>query len=396
MTSETKKFIELHLNDDVPKLALKADKYKDVEFNLALNQIKGRQKIKHKVPFFYKNVDILYPQLLSIEQASSQITAIYKSNLFGGEILIDLTGGFGIDCYFLSKSYNQVFYVERNNELCDIAANNFKTLGANNILVNNTDSEEFIQNLKFADVIFIDPARRDSLGKKMVKLSDCEPNVTKLTEKLFEKTNKIMIKTSPLLDIKSALKELPATSEIHIISVDNECKELLFILDNQTEKNVILKTINFQKNHEQKFDFNLLDEYQSISKCTSVLYKYLYEPNSSIMKSGAFNTVASSYNLLKLHKNTHLYTSNELIRDFPGRIFVILSVSGSSKNDIKKLKSQYQKANITVRNYPVSVDNFRKKTAIQDGGDTFIFACKLENETNSIIVCTKINDCDEN
>lgn len=389
MNFETQQFILEHSNDDVQLLALQANRFPQIDMNFALRQIKGRQKIRNKVPHFYQNSGILYPPQLSLEQSSSELTAIYKSTLCEGEVLIDLTGGFGIDCYFLSLNFSKAIYVERSSELCEIANQNFKTLGANNILVENLNCEDFLSNIFYANVIFIDPARRNLSGNKVVFLSDCEPNVVKLSESLLQKANKVIIKTSPMLDISCALKDLPTTNEVHIVSVDNECKEILFILMNKIIKDIKIKTINIQKTNHQLFEYYQNEENsESIEYCTE-LKRYLYEPNSSIMKSGAFKLIAKKFNLIKLHKNTHLYTSDELIADFPGRVFLINSVSGSTKQDFKRLKLQITKANISVRNYPTTVDEFRKKSGICDGGEIFIFACKISVDFNAIIICSK-------
>jgi len=389
MTAETQQFISEHANDDVQKLALQANRFPQIDMSFALRQISGRQKIRNKVPLFYQNNDILYPPQLSLEQASSELTALYKSTLCEGENFVDLTGGFGIDSYFMSRNFKQAIYVERSSELCDIAALNFKTLFANNINIENAACEDFLSTDFVADVFFIDPARRNLSGNKVVFLSDCEPNVVELSEKLMQKADKVLVKTSPMLDITSALRDLPVTKEVHIVSVDNECKEIILVLSKGISKNIKIKTINIQKTHHQLFDYYQNEENDaSIEYCTEIK-RYLYEPNSSIMKSGAFKLIAKRFNLIKLHKNTHLYTSDELISDFPGRIFEIKTVSGSTKQDFKRLNLQISKANIAVRNYPITVDEFRKKSGIRDGGDIYIFACKICDDFNAIIVCSK-------
>ena len=388
MNFETQQFILEHTNDDVHFLALQSHRFPQIDMSFALRQITGRQKIRNKVPYFFRNPDILYPLQLSIEQSSSELTAQYKASLIEGESLVDLTGGFGIDCYFMSLNFIKVIYIEHNKELCEISKQNFKTLGVKNIQVENMNCEDFLTRDFFADVIFIDPARRDFSGNKVVFLSDCEPNVIKLSEDLLQKTNKVLIKTSPMLDISSAIKDLQFTEEVHIISVDNECKEILFVLSKTIINDIKIKTINIQKSFHQIFEYYYNEEINTTVNFCSELKSYLYEPNSSIMKSGAFKLIAAKFNLMKLNKNTHLYTSDLLISDFPGRIFHIDSVSGSTKQDFKRLK--ITKANIAVRNYPLTVSEFRKKSGISEGGEIYIFACKICYDFNIIIICRKI------
>ena len=392
MTPEIKKFIAEHSHDDVQKLALQSARFPNIDMALVLRQITGMQKTRTKIPSFHINADILYPAQLSLEQSSSESTAKYKSSLCEGNTFADLTGGFGIDCYFISRKFSQSIYVERHTELCEIAAHNFKVLGANNITVFNRHSEEFLTEMLPVDLIFIDPARRSATGKKVVLLSDCEPNVAQLSALLLQKAKKVLIKLSPMLDISLALKELPDTKEVHIISVDNECREVLLLLDVNSDKKLIIKTINIIKDSKiQQFDYQFADETATQAGFAKDILKYIYEPNSSIMKSGAFNLISERFGTLKLHKNTHLYTSNTLIDNFPGRVFEVELVSGSSKQEIKKLQKSVTKANIAARNYPLSVEEFRKKTGIKDGGDIYIFACKAHDDINCIIKCCKID-----
>jgi len=393
MNIETKQFIATHEKEDIFALKLKYKTESEVDINLSIRQITGKQKIKYKVPLFYQTEDILYPAQLSLEQSSSESTAKYKSNLCEGNRLIDLTGGFGVDCCFMSNRFKQVTYVEQQEELCDLAAHNFKALGKDHIKVVHSKTENYLVETEHVDWIFIDPARRSTGGKKVVLLSDCEPNVAILSALLLEKASHVMIKLSPMMDITAAIRELPATSEIHIISVENECKEVLLILDQTAGVNIKIKTINFGINKEdQVFEFNIQDESLANISFSSMLGKYLYEPNAAIMKSGAFKLIGERFKLHKLQINTHLYTSDELSVEFPGRIFEVKKQWGNSKKELKELVVKIPKANITTRNYPVSVDELRKKLKIKDGGDIYLFACTLNNEQKSIIECNKIID----
>jgi 16S rRNA G966 N2-methylase RsmD len=390
MNQETKQFITEHEKDNIFALKLQHRNNSEIDIDLAIRQITGRQKTKSKVPLFYNNDDILYPVQLSLEQSSSELTAKYKSNLCNGNTLVDLTGGFGVDCCFMSEHFKQVTYVERQAELCELAEHNFKALDKNHIRVVHAETEKHLQEMEPVDWIFIDPARRSSSGKKVVLLSDCEPDVSALSTVLLEKSNQVMIKLSPMMDITAALRELPTTSEIHIISIENECKEVLLILGQSVRNNKKMSTINFGKNNvNQIFEYFIDDELNAIASFTSTIDKYLYEPNAAVMKSGAFKLVGVRFNLRKLHKNTHLYTSNELSPDFPGRIFETQHLWGNSKAELKELAQHLPKANITTRNYPISVDELRKKLKIKDGGDSYLFACTISNEQKIIIECKK-------
>ena len=244
--------------------------------------------------------------------------------------------------------------------------------------------------MSLVDWIFIDPSRRSELGNKVVFLSDCEPDVSALSSILMEKARKVMIKLSPMLDISAAVRELPNTSEIHIISLENECKEVLLILSKQANSNKKIKTINIRKNKpDQIFEFNSDDEFGSKARIDSTLGKYLYEPNASVMKSGAFKLIGNKFGFAKLHINTHLYTSPELSLEFPGRIFEVQKVWGNSKQELKKLSKIFPKANISIRNYPLSVEELRKKLKIKDGGEVYLIACTLANQKKVIIECRK-------
>ena len=391
MNKETQQFISENINSDIYQLALQSNRYPLVDMALAIRQINGMQKIRFKIPFFHQNKNFLYPAQLSLEQSSSESTAKYKSTLCEGDTLTDLTGGFGVDCYFMAKNFREVTYVERLAELCELSRHNFNTIGSKNISVVHADSEYHLVKMEKADWIFIDPARRSESGKKVVFLSDCEPDVYFLAPLLVEKANKIMIKLSPMLDISAAVSKLPNTSEIHIISVENECKEVLLILNQSVENKKKIKTININKyKSDQIFEFLVEDESNSIIGFTSEIDKYLYEPNAAVMKSGAFKLVGIKFGLSKLHTNTHLYTSQKLIPDFPGRVFEVNCVWGNSKKEFKKMAMKTTNANISTRNYPLTVEELRKKLKIKDGGEIYLFACTLANEQKVIIESKKV------
>lgn len=392
MNNATQKYIADHENDDIFSLSLSIRNNKEVDHELAIRQIRGRQKIKHKVSKFYNCSEILYPSQLSLEQSSSEATASYKSTLCKGNSFVDLTGGFGVDCSFMSQNFSKAIYVEQKKELCELANHNFKVLGIKNIEVINDNAINFLQLMSPVDLIYLDPARRDSSGKKVFKLTDCEPDITSIIQLLKAKAQRVMVKLSPMIDLMQVRNTLDSISEIHIISVENECKELVLIIEKQLNNNSLVKTININKKSTQIYIFDIEQENLTRSDYSAQLMKYLYEPNTSIMKAGAFKSVGQDFKLFKLHVNTHLYTSNQLITDFPGRIFEIREVFGGSKSELNRLKSQIKKANISIRNFSMSVDDFRKKTGIIEGGDQYLFACKSANENYYIINCSKLSD----
>lgn len=392
MNQETLQFISQNKTADIHQLALQASRFSDVDMPFAVRQINGLQKVKHKIPLFYNTDNILFPVQLSLEQSSSESTAKYKSTLCEGNLLIDLTGGFGIDCCFMSTHFKEAIYVERNTELCELATHNFKVLNKQHIEINNTQTEDFLtKNTRKADWIFIDPARRSSAGKKLVLLSDCEPDVAQLYPTLLEQAQKVMIKLSPMMDITAATKELPTVAEIHIISIENECKEVLLILAQENQSQQLIKTVHIRKDGSQSgIQFLANEEQAAIATYTNEVLEYLYEPDSSVLKSGAFKLISEKFKANKLHINSHLYTSSECINEFPGRAFKVSKVWKNSKQNIKELSVKLKQANISTRNFPLSPEELRKKLKIKDGGETYLFATTLNNSEKVIIETNKL------
>ena len=383
----TIEFIAQHREEDVRTLALQAGRYPTVDMREAVTQIEGWQHAREKLPEWAAVEGIIYPPKISMEQCSSEKTAKYKAGLIEGKMFADLTGGFGIDFSYMARGFGEAFYIERNERLCDIATANFSRLGLDHVKVLNGNSEELFGTLPRLDWIFVDPARRDSDGRKVVALSDCEPNVVELD--LLSKADKAMIKCSPMLDITLACRQLGSVSSVHIISVNNECKELLIILNSGNFSGITTQCVNILKDGGmQTFSFTQEEEdLASISYCSEV-GKYLYEPNASIQKAGCPKSLGAHYHVDKLHPNSHLYTSIEHVHDFPGRTFEIVEVLGFSKADIKRVQS-LGKANITVRNFPENVQLLRKRLKLSDGGENYIFATTLNDSSKALIVCKK-------
>lgn len=389
LSQPTIEFIRAHSRDDVRLLALQAPRYPDVDMPAAIVQIAGRQAAANKIPSWQSIEELWYPRHLSMEQCSSEITAQYKSTLAEGDTLTDLTGGFGIDCAFMASRFRKVSYVERQEELCEIAKHNFPLLGLKHITVYNEDGVAHLQKMEPVDCIFIDPARRNEHGGKTIAISDCEPDVAELEELLLSKGKQIIIKLSPMLDLTLALKSMKHVREVHVISVNNECKELLLIIGNEPSRLIPIHCINLTPKEKQTFTFTREGELTSECVYTKELGKYLYEPNASILKAGAFRNIASRYKVKKLHPNSHLYTSDLWIENFPGRSFLITGQCSFNKKEIKETIGELKKANITVRNFPATVAEIRKRTKLSDGGEVYLFATTLSNEQKVFIKCSK-------
>lgn len=384
---DAQSFIRNNLNNDIISILLKKSIIKNVSSKELVEQIEAKKKCQQKLPTWYNTENIYFPNKLNIEQTSSEITAKYKSEITASKSLIDLTGGFGIDSYFFSQKTTNIVHCEINKTLSEIATHNFNTLGTNNIQTENQDGIAFLKesNTHF-DWIFIDPSRRNTKKGKVILLEDYSPNVTAHIDLLLGKADRILIKTAPLLDISAGISALKHVCEIHIVAINNEVKELLWVLKNDFKGDIPIKTINISKRTKEIFTFKLFEEKKSIAKL-SLPETYIYEPNVAILKSGGFNIISKELHLNKLNKHTHLYTSKQLI-EFPGRRFKILNTYRYNKKNIKKLGIKY--ANITIRNFPETVATIRKKTGIKDGGSIFLFFFKNINEKHDFIVCTKI------
>lgn len=382
---KVQQFIKDNTGSPTDKLALQKNPFPELQWADILNQISARAKAKAKLPTWFEAEGIIYPSKISVEQTSSETAAEYKAGLVSGESLIDLTGGFGIDDYYFSKRMGNVTHCELNLELSAIAKHNFEMLGAENIECLPGDSLDILDLLdKQWDWMYIDPSRRSDAKGKVFLLKDCVPNVPALLDTYFKYTNNILIKTAPLLDISAGLGELHSVKAIHIVAVNNEVKELLWLLEKGHEGAPMLYAIDLGKNSRDVFE----SVYDKPGEAFYELpQKYLYEPNSAIMKSGAFDAVSRHYNIGKLHRHTQLYTSDELI-DFPGRRFAINAIIPFQKAAMKQLEGK--KMNITVRNFPISVEELRKKWKLKDGGDVYAFFTTNKKEEKVVLMCSKV------
>lgn len=396
LSPETLAFIDSHRGDDVRTLALQAKKYPAVDMAEAVVQIAGYQIAEKKVPLWAQTAGIRYPQHLSMEQCSSEVTARYKASLVSGDTLTDLTAGWGVDCSFLARNFRCADYVERQETLCRIAAHNFPLLGLPHVRIHCADAVEYLQSMEPVDCLFLDPARRDSHGGKTVAIAECEPDVCRLEPLLVEKGKTVMIKLSPMLDMASALRDLQYVRRIHVVSVNNECKELIILLRKAPDEGeaaageVIISCEQVVNNSvHQHFQFTFSEEKSAGCPLAESVGNYLYEPGAALLKAGPYRLLATRYGVEKLHPNSHLYTSSGLV-DFPGRRFRVTAVSGFGKKDLKVLLERVEKANLTVRNFPSSVAELRKKLKLKEGGDTYLFATTLASGEKVLIRGEKV------
>lgn len=376
-------FINSNLNSDIHSILLKGISFEAIETLELIEQIEAKNKCKNKLPTWFNTKNIYYPNKLNIEQTSSEITAQYKSQLISGDSITDLTGGFGVDCYYFAKHLKNVIHCEIDKKLSKIVNHNFKQLDINNIDTQNIDGIEYLKKAsKRFDWIYIDPSRRHDTKGKVFFLNDCLPNIPEQLDVLFECSNNIMIKTSPLLDISIGIGELKYVKTIHVIAINNEGKELLWILEKDFKDGIAIETVNIKNEREEHFSFKFEEE-SNINSHYEQPLAYLYEPNAAILKAGAFRSISQRFNICKLHQHSHLYTSENHI-DFPGRSFKIIEVLPYTKKDILKALGS-KKANVTVRNFPETVSKIKSKFNIKDGGNLYVFfTTNLANERIAI------------
>ena len=382
LNTQVQEFIK-NFKGSITKLALSGSPFPNVSSLELIQQIESRNAIEKKLPTWFNAQHIYYPPKLNLEQTSSEMTAKYKASLVHGTTIADLTAGFGVDGYYFSKNFTEVSCFEINSELSEISRHNFKTLQIENVSCFAENGLEGIQG-NFFDVIYIDPSRRHDSKGRVFYLKDCEPNVTENIPFLFKHCKTILLKTSPMLDITQGFKELSNVSEVHIVAVGNDVKEVLWILKEDDNESPQIKTLNFSIRGIETFEFDWNEKGTAVYSSPK---QFLYSPNGALMKSGAYALISEKFGLYKLHTNTHLYTSDTL-KDFPGRRFRIDRVVPYSKKDMKHLV-QYDKANVATRNFPESVAIIRKKWRIKEGGDTYLFFVTIENDQKVVLVCSK-------
>ena len=404
MTDEkTRLFITTHRQDDVRKLALQASRHPDVDMPYALCQIAGWQMARQKIPTWADIDDIVYPQHLSMEQCSSEHTARYKASicqrLFADAkhetTLIDLTGGLGVDFAFMARNFHHATYVEQQEYLCHIAQHNLSVLNLRHANVVHNDCDTALKDITGADMFFIDPARRDQNGSRTYAIADCTPDILTLEEQLLEKAHWVMIKLSPMLDWHKAMDDLQqnhpdVVREIHIVAVGNECKELLFVLSAKEKEHRSIPSLHCH-NDEQEFVVRLgvTSNPSSLTAEECEQMKYLYEPNAAIMKAGCFDELTQQWPVRPLAPNSHLFLSAEYVPSFPGRSFQVIRRGTLNKKQIHSLTEGIQQANVSVRNFPLTVAELRRRLKIKDGGNHYIFASTTQDHIHMLFVCRK-------
>ena len=398
INEKTWAFIKRHADEDVRKVALQGAKDPEVDLTMALQQIAGRQAARKKLPSWAAVEGIVYPPHLNMEQCSSEQTARYKAQLAGeGESMVDLTGGFGVDFYWMSQGYRHRSYIEQDEQICAISSENFRLLGHDCDVVCGSASD-YLKEMPRVSLVYLDPARRNEHGGRTYSIEDCTPNVLELLPLLMEKADRVMLKLSPMLDWRKAVADLQHVSEVHIISVDNECKELLLVLGKEPAEGLRLCCVNngssFEVLSRNVSSLRITTEGPSVVIRFSANWEeaaFLYEPNASIMKAGCFAELCERYPVEQVAQNSHLFLSSVEIDDFPGRSFQIEAISSMNKQEVSHKVSALKSANISVRNFPLTVDQLRKKLKLKDGGSTYIFATTVLNGEHKLFICRKIS-----
>ncbi len=408
INEHTWQYVFQHQDDDIRTLALRGSRDAEVNMSQALQQIAGRQTARRKLPSWAAVERLVYPPHLNMEQCSSEQTARYKARLVGeGDSMVDLTGGFGIDFYWMSQGFRHRTYVERDAQLCAISSENFRLLN-HTCEVLCQDGADYLSAMSPVSLIYLDPARRNQQGGRTYSIADCTPNVLELLPMLQQKADNILLKLSPMLDWRKAVSDLGNVREVHIVSVDNECKELLLLLGKQPAPVLRMCCAN----NDQLFEYTVRQQpafvepaestpLDDLSPDSSFLFEphasimeagsFLFEPHASIMKAGCFDTLQQRFPVCQAAQHSHLFLSAHDITDFPGRRFQIQRVTSMNKHDLRLALADVHRANISVRNFPMSADLLRKKLRLQDGGDVYIFATTLQEGKHRLFICRKIS-----
>lgn len=388
-------FAREHRQDDVRRLALQAAKYPDMDFSFALHQIKGWQVACKKLPSWAAHEQLLYPQQLSMEQCSSEQTARYKQQLVqrlcgqtqNEGTLVDLTGGLGVDFSFMAQGFRQAYYVEQQVELCALAKHNFPLLGLSSAQIICGDGTTFLQSMADqAMVIFLDPARRDAAGSKTYAIEDCTPDVALLSDELVNKAQWVVVKLSPMLDWHATVAQLKHVCEVHIVGVGGECKELLLVMQQHSDRQPLQL---YAVNDGKVFTCSAEEAQQRTPLLQTSTFDYLFEPHASLMKAGCFGALSARYGVKGLATNTHLFAAMMPVNDFPGRQFRVLAVTPFSKKSLRSALHGIEKANLAVRNFPLSVVELRKRLKLKEGGEHYLFATTI-GTMHALIICKKI------
>ena len=401
INTPTLQYISTHADDDVSHLALHPSKDPNVDKVVALQQIAGRQKAKEKLPEWYATEGIRYPKKVSMEQCSSSQTAEYKASLVEGESFADFSGGFGVDTAAFAHKFTKGYYVEPQLELCELFQHNCKVLDINNVDIINGTMEDNLASIEHVNMIYLDPSRRDTHGRRVVSLADCTPNLLEWKSALLEHCNTLMVKMSPMIDIFQTLRDLPETCAVHVVAVEGECKEVLFLLSHEEAMHCVLTmgtnatntkimAVDINKTTPTRVETTLETERTTLPQIATELGTFLYEPNAAVMKAGIFNALSEQFQIAKLAKNTNLFTSNELHENFPGRVFTIEAVHEFHPRKTAKELSHLESASIAVRNFPLTAEELRKTLKIKDGNTCYLFGCTLWDGRKVVVVGDKL------
>ena len=389
-------FVHEHRDEDVRTLALRGCRDEDVDLPWALNQIQGWQTARHKLPSWAAIDGIVYPPHLSMEQCSSEATAIYKCGIVERqpkgcrETLIDLTGGFGVDFAFMARHFDHAVYVDRQAHLCESAQHNFELLGLSQARVINTDAEQVLDDIKTepaSTLFYLDPARRDDNKARTYAITDCTPNVLELLPRLLQCSHRVLLKLSPMLDWHKAVAVLGSrVAEVHIVSVGNECKELLVLMDANHEGEPSIHCVN----DGQALIYLPSQDTSNPVIASDVEAPYLYEPHASVMKAGCFGLLTNRFPVKALATDSHLFVSNEHIKEFPGRHFAVIAVTSMNKKELGRAIKGISSANVAVRNFPMTAQELRKRLGLKDGGDCYIFGTTTASADRRLYICNKL------
>lgn len=391
-TPELRDFIHEHINDDTAELLLAARKYPDIDVPFVVEQIEARRRLKGKLPEWYENKDIIMGGRVPAEQCSSEQTARYKQSIVKGESLCDMTGGMGVDFWYMSEGMERAIYTERNEELCSIAKHNFQVLQTlrPEYVIRCGDGREL--PIPSVDIIYLDPARRAGDGSRVYAMEDCEPNIVEWQDELLKHAKMVLVKLSPMVDLTDVLRKLKGVKELHIVGVKNECKEVLVkahaLDDSACAGCVEVHCVDFLTSGKIEYVFSLLGGME-ISLTDGGVKRHLYEPDVTLMKAGAFGSLCARYPVWQLDVDTHLMTSDEWIPEFPGRVFEVEEMIPFSSKVLKRLKKEIPHANIAVRNFVMTADELRKKTGIKDGGEVYLFGAKVKDMGQMLLICRK-------
>ena len=387
VSEATWRFVREHAGDDVRRLALQADRFPDVDMPFALDQIAGREMARRKLPLWASVDGIVYPPHLSMEQCSSEVAARYKASLVSGGTFVDLTGGMGVDCSFMAQSFESAVYVEQLGHLCPIAEHNFHLLGRDNISVVNGDGVQYLHEMQPADVIYLDPARRDTAGRRTYGIADCTPDLTTLADELLRKAPIVLVKLSPMLDVSQTLHSLPSVSDVHIVSVGGECKELLVMMRRNHNGPTSIHCVN--DGHVFTYDHDVAEPPAAVWDGEWHDGLRLYEPNPSVMKAGCFNHVAAHYGMQVVSHDSHLFISGNKTESFTGRQFAIDAICTMNKTELRNTLGTLKHANVAVRNFPMRTADLSRRLRLKDGGDTYIFGTTTATGKHILLLCHK-------